>query len=345
MLGYPLWACLSLLYHHGPEVAIESGGIFLVEAFGAYMLGRCLVCSERDFRALSQFIVITVLIVGIFAVAESLTGIQLIRKAFASIFGGSSSGGPSPRYGFHRAYAGFDHPILYGIFASSAVGLAWYTYDNHNHITVRKVMRTIAILIATLASVSSGALAAAAIQVLLIIWDHSTRAFRGRWWILTTVIFVTYSIIDILSNRSGMAVLLSYLTFNMHTAYVRMLIWEWGFYGNVLPNPIFGIGFNEWIRPSWLSASVDNFWLVTMMMYGLPAFGMLAGAALLRLNATCNLLSRANPAVIGWLTTIIGLFVSGCTVHYWNSAFVWFCMLIGCTAWITSPIPAKAFKL
>ena len=74
--------------------------------------------------------------------------------------------------------------------------------------------------------------------------------------------------------------LITYLTFNSGTAYWRLHIWNFGS-AEVWRNPLFGIGLNDWARPSWMwTASVDNFWLLTAMRYGIPAFLLLvAGIA------------------------------------------------------------------
>ena len=77
------------------------------------------------------------------------------------------------------------------------------------------------------------------------------------------------------SNRAPLVVLISYITFSTSTAYNRILIWRYGT-DDVMGSPLFGIGLNDWSRPIWMGSSVDNFWLLWAMRYGLVGFLLLA---------------------------------------------------------------------
>jgi len=89
-----------------------------------------------------------------------------------------------------------------------------------------------------------------------------------------------------------------------------------------------------------MSDSMDNFWLVTAVRYGLPALAFLLGAIVLlairqaRASAHDVELNRHRMA---WLAIIIGFAISGITVHFWNSLFAYFFFLIGSGAWLTQP--------
>ena len=67
-----------------------------------------------------------------------------------------------------------------------------------------------------------------------------------------------YIVVDMLSNRTPFEVLISYGTFNQATAYNRVHIWNYGMQ-NVMGSPIFGIGLNDWARPSWMQSVVRQF--------------------------------------------------------------------------------------
>ena len=76
---------------------------------------------------------------------------------------------------------------------------------------------------------------------------------------------------------------MSYATFSAHTAYWRSIIFDWGMV-NVWANPIFGLGLNDWVRPRYMvSGSMDNFWLVVAVRYGIPGFALLAAGYLIAL--------------------------------------------------------------
>lgn len=338
IIAYSVWAALALGIHHGFGAGIESGGILIVEAVGAYLIGRACVRSAQQFQALARLIVKVVLIVGAFTLVESVTGNHLIKSTFAAMRGVGFSSDIEPRYGFHRAYGPFDHPILWGVFAASAVGLSWYAAGSANEPLIKKATRTGLVAIAAATSVSAGAMAAMWAQFVIIGWDLLSRGQRHRWKALIACVISGYVVIDWLSNRSGMKVLLSYLTFSPATAYGRLTIWDWGFYENALKHPVFGIGINEWVRPSWMhSISMDNFWLFQMVTYGLPAFVLLAGA-FISMGSHLRRLPRSamcESARLAWATTVIGACVAACTVHYWNQAFVWFCLLLGSPSLLT----------
>ena len=85
---------------------------------------------------------------------------------------------------------------------------------------------------------------------------------------------------------------------------------------------------------------MDNFWLVTAVRYGLPALVFLAAAiitlALRQARANANNV-EVNRHRMAWLAIIIGLAVSGITVHLWNAVFAYFFFLIGTGAWMAYP--------
>ena len=117
-------------------------------------------------------------------------------------------------------------------------------------------------------------------QTGLIGWEVLTRGIRARWRLLSLGCVLAYFSIDLLSNRTPFHVIVTYLTFNVQTGYNRILIWQYGS-AEVLRHPIFGIGLGDWERPAWMSSSMDNFWLVIAVRYGLPAFILICRAVIL----------------------------------------------------------------
>ncbi len=110
-------------------------------------------------------------------------------------------------------------------------------------------------------------------------------------------------------------------------------------------HPFLGIGLGDWTRPVWMSDSMDNFWLLIAMRYGLPAWAMLVGLVLglvvvaARRQGLPETWRRARHA---WAFTLFGIAVAAATVHLWNALFVLFLFLIGAGAWLTdAPLPAR----
>ena len=108
---------------------------------------------------------------------------------------------------------------------------------------------------------------------------------------------------------------------------------------------VFGIGFGDWLRPTWMSDSMDNFWLLTAVRYGLPALLFLAAAiivlALRQVRANAND-AEVNRHRMAWLAITIGIAVSGITVHLWNAVFAYFFFLIGSGAWMAYPAQRRS---
>ena len=328
------WAIITFGLHHGLDVATEAGGIYMIETFGAYCIARILIRDATSFVFFARVLVTTVLFLMPLLVIESVTGQHFIKDLFSKISGQTFSSTLLPRFGFARAYGPFDHPILAGVFCASAIGLAWYAFQPKGDSRIGRFLRTIGVVIATLSSVSSGAAAALNTQVICIVWDRATRGYRHRWKALGAGIIAAYMLIGALSNRTGLKVLLSYLTFSTATAYSRLLIWEYGS-AEVVRHPLFGIGYNEWVRPTWMgSGSMDAFWLVVAVRHGLPAFLLLAGAVLYTVFASRRATGTNSMLQRGWVVSMAGLIVAACTVHFWNQSLVYFCFLSGAGVWM-----------
>jgi len=315
---------VSLSVVQGPEVALESGGVLVLEFLGAYLIGRACVRSMSQFTASVGVLAVLVTLLVPLAVYESVTGHHLIRQVASSMTGSPFYGGVDPRYGFHRAFGPMDHPILWGVVCASLLGMV--TRFPMRFAGFGRSTLAIAVVIGAITSVSSGTVATLMTQFMLLAWARVTNGIKARWWILSAGILGVYIAVDMISNRSGIKVFIHYLTFSAHTAYNRLIIWDYGFYQNVLVHPWFGIGFNVWTRPTWMhSTSMDNFWLVVMVRFGLPAFFLLAGAVL----SALFLSRRAGSLSLGWVISMIGMIVAACTVHFWAHTFVWFGLVLG----------------
>lgn len=331
LLSYSFWIVLALTVHLGFFEGLKSGGILVVESFGAYLLARSFIRTEFDFGCFVKFLVFVVVCLSLVTIPESLTGKNILRPYLGHLGG---------RLGLTRAFGPFDHPILYGVFCASAVSLAYYVPSRSLlDIGLRNKFRAGWVVIAAFMSISSGALAAVVVQIILMVWKRLTQGVESQWRLFSYLIVVGYFLIDLFSNRTPIKVLLHRLTFSAETAYARLLIWEWGTKYNVAEHPWFGIGFAEWVRAPWMGSTIDNYWLVNMVRYGLPSFFLLAAAGLLLLFAVkqnSRLSESAKLMRTGWGFAMIGFIVAGCTVHFWNSLHVWFFFLLGSGAWMAS---------
>jgi hypothetical protein len=337
-----VWGTLALTINHGVETAWQPSGILLIETFGAYLLARRLIRSQEDFRTMVRVLFWTICALLPFAAIESLTGRAILIEAldgFATVIGKTDM---DPRHGWYRAQVAFEHPILYGVFCASGIGLTYYVMGPGRS-TVRGLFRVAPVTLAAMFSVSAGAAAMIVSQFGLGAWHRITQNLRHRWGLLGVLFIAAYVVIDLLSSRTPFHVLVTYLTFSAETGYSRILIWNWGI-AEIIRYPVFGIGLGEWERPLWKSGSMDNFWLVIAVRYGVPAFLLLAGAVALIMRA----LGRADfgdermrACRAGLLITLAGLLIAGCTVHFWNAIYVWFMFLIGSGVWMLDEASMK----
>jgi len=222
--GILVFATLSI--HHGLMQGIQSGGIYFIEATGAYLLARCFIRDAASFRAMVALISCIVLGMAVFTVPESLTGTHFIREAARDAFGGPPLAIIKDRLSLTRAFGPFEHPILYGVFCATVFSLSIYVLTYRTNESWRTILRSGIIVLATAASISAGAFVALLVQLSLVIWERLTRLIAKRWLILGCLLVMAWIMVDIVSNRSPIPVALNYITFNPTTAYNRMLIWD-----------------------------------------------------------------------------------------------------------------------
>src|SRR5690606_18571294 len=125
-----------------------------------------------------------------------------------------------------RAFGPFEHPILYGTFCASLLGISWYALKGRMS-NIGRMLRCGAIGAAVFFSLSSGPLTALTVQMGLIAWNRVMRSVRRRWMLLGGLFVAAWLVVDFLSNRTPVHVFITYFTFNVGTAYNRILIWEY----------------------------------------------------------------------------------------------------------------------
>ncbi len=325
-----VWSVIALVINHGAE-GFESGGIYLIEQCAPFFIVIAYCKGIKQLAELVNVMMLSIVFLLTISLPESITGFNWFRTFTDAVFGGSHFH-IEPRFGLDRALATFDHPILNGVVSSSVIGFYYFC---------RSPAYSMIPIIATATSLSSGAIASIMAQGYLCVWEKFVKRKR-RWMLLGVLSAAIYQIADLTSNRSGMMAILSVITFSAHTAYNRYYIWIFGT-ENVKNNPFFGLGFHDWERPSYMSSSMDNFWLVIMVRYGLPALLLYGGAIYLIFSRLLKIKPKdklSRNIKRGWLCGLFGLVISGCTVHYWNAAFIYFNFYLG-IGFVTYTILAK----
>ena len=302
---------------------IANIGSTFVDSLGPYLLARAYIRTERDVAAAVRVLIVATLLIGVFALAESLSGVSL----FGAV--GRSAGA---RFGFYRAAGPFPHAILWGLFGASTFIFATAEAVVGGS-TLRRLAIPLLLAIAVASSVSSSPIAALAIQGLLILWFRFTSDTPKRGFYFLVGCLCAYLFVDLLSNRTPIQVLFSYAALDPATGYMRTLIWQFG-WADFMTSPFIGIGFQNWARPVWMGPSLDAFWLVILLHYGLlGTLPLVMGIAAALRSAVRN----QKPTKVGteprfvfyWIASLVSLIVAGFTVHLWLQNFAEFFFLIG----------------
>lgn len=345
-LLYVTWATLALAVNN-PDRVIQNAGSTGLEFIGGYVLARAYIRNVHQFATLSRYMVYMVTCTLPFALVEMVTGHPIIIELLQKVPFLVPSAVPAlsdPRFGLTRVQVVFAHPIHYGLFCTIAFSLCFVGMKGLMGDSRRIGLALISAFCATL-SLSSGALLAVLLQIMLIGWAWVFRSVRTRWLVLLGLLAFTYLAIDLLSNRTPYKVFLTYATFSSGTAYWRSLILDWGLF-NVGQHPIFGIGLNDWVRaPFMYSPSIDNFWLIVAMRYGVPAFAFIVSGyvwALWRIGLrdfdTDPMIWQYRRA---WMFSFVGLSFTLVTVDVWSTMYSFVFFIFGSGMWFLTATPGE----
>ncbi len=345
LLIYSVWSLVTL-YINSPSQAVSYGGSYVLEVFGSYLLARNFIRTPEQFRAMCRGLFAVLIFSLPFAIYETQTGrapIPIFIGKLPGIFSYGDYYGflSGRRLGLERAQAIFSHPIHYGVFCASLTALAFVAFKGLMG-TSRRLVLTALVCVGVICSVSSGAILPMILQFGLIFWAWIFNRVQARWIILCSLFAFFYAVVDIISNRTAIEVFLEYGTLSPQTADARKQIFEWGMV-NVWKNPFFGIGLNDWERAFWLSSSMDNFWLLSTVRYGIPGFLLLITSYLLVVRAAVWR-DFGDSGVIwqfrrAWVFTQVGMVLTLCTVDIWDTALSFVFFLLGAGAWLVS-VPA-----
>lgn len=336
LLLFWLWGTLSLAIHHGLAAALQSGGITFIETMGAYLLARCYIRTADDFRSVVKFLFWIVIFLLPFGILEATTGRKPLIEFFQLVVDTVPINTDPPRMGLTRVQGPFEHPILFGVCCGSIFAMA-YLVLGYQKTFFQRGIRALPVLFAAFLALSSGPLSAVAIQGMLLSWDRLLKGIQARWKILWASFGTIYVFLSLASNRSVYALAVGHAPlFDQQTAYYRLLIWKYGS-ASVLKHPLFGIGYNEYERESWMVSSIDMFWIIHSVMFGLPAGLMLFlafGSLIYAVSLKKGLDQRTTEYRTAYLICMAGFFIAGWAVHFWNATYVWFVFLLGSGSWI-----------
>lgn len=299
---------------------IDAAGQFTLEVMVSYFLARTFFVNPKQIQRFAVLLTVVIAVLALLAIPEATLKTRFLHEIPRGWTGYYYRISADERYGLLRASSTFEHPILFGLFCSSALSTLWFSTTNVG----RRIVRSGWVVLASFLSLSSSAILICLIQISMIVGERVTRAVKSRDIIFASTIGFLVVLIELTSNRGVGVLIANYLSFSATSGYYRVIQWNVTV-DDVMRNPFFGTNFEDWTRPWWLSDSIDNHWLFTAFSFGLPAV-LFYAAALLTIVVKIQIRRRKlkDPVLsalgLGWLITIFSLFLGGWLVTYFGKA-------------------------
>lgn len=333
IICFALWNGLAIFANHG-MARWEYVGIAIIETLSPYFIARWMIRDAAAFRTFAVWLFVVVAIMLPFSIYQSITNTSLILDIFSNFGQVYKIVQEQPRLGFYRAQGSMPHPILFGLFCSTAFALSWYVLGYGKSLNF-KLSRVGVVVFATITSLSSGAWLAIAVQIGLMSWKTVFAAVKKKWNLLLYLFIGMYAFIEVFSNRSPAQIFAAYLTLKKSTAWNRIHIFTYAS-DDIMRNPLLGIGLKDWTRPRWMVPSVDNFWLLVTMRHGFPSliFLLLVVFFVYRSIGRAQLTGKLASYRFGYLFSLSGFCVAAITVHVWDATFCLFMFMLGAGLWM-----------
>jgi hypothetical protein len=333
ILLYCGWAGVSIIMVHGSSRLIFVISAF-VEIFGGYLVGRTLIRDAEEFRRFFRYIFIGLMCLLPFALIEFLTTRNLLRMGFGMVFEiPPRQPNLYSRLGFFRAQTSFEHPILFGLFCAIVMPVVFFVFRES---LGKRLAAAGTLLFMAFMAISSGPLLTSAVQILMISWDRLLAFLQARWILAAVlgavgafflIVGAQFNVIDFIINN---------LAFGKDSASARVDIFVYGLQ-EVWRHPVFGIGLNEWRRPFWrVHPTVDNFWLLSTMRYGIPSLVFLVGGLALhaaRIMGQAGLDEDERAYRSGYMIGFCGLLIMMCITFIWGNVSTYMMTFLGAGAW------------
>lgn len=330
VLAATFWIAVSLFVTTGGTDAIVSAIAQITDIALVYFFARA---AFSDLRAVRLFLLLLapgLFLVSVITIVESITHRHILQPLLSSLLGVGYNTEYLTRLGLMRAKGPFPHPILAGIFMASFLPLYFMS-------GLRRWPWLLGVVAsaASIFTMSSAALLALVAGGALIAYNWITERIANLTWRMfffgTGMVVL---IIELASNSGAYSVLLRYAALNSASAFNRRLIWRIGS-NNVEKNPWFGIGFNDWDRPVWMSASIDHYWLLLAMQFGVLPPVLILMAVFLAVWSVMRRSTISSPVdrrMLRGLAISMGVFALGAlSVSLWLGIQTWFYMLLAIT--------------
>ncbi|MCX7284555.1 MAG: O-antigen ligase family protein [Novosphingobium sp.] len=330
-----IWMFLATAVHYPIDVALKTGAANAFDFICSYLVGRIYLRTPLEIRRFLFKIGPLVLAAGAILVVESISHQYIFRPLVGVLTGNSPDYALLKmyeiRYGLLRATGPFQHPISAGLFFASLVPL-FVSAD-----LPRRAWVGLVGCLGGIFSLSSAGIGTVFVCFLLGFYDRIQARMRIGWAPVIWGVVIFGVFIEVFSGGGLLKFIIRNVALNPQTGYFRIAIWDYGS-ADVMRHPWFGIGyFESYSRPKWMHTdSVDNYWLLLALRYGVPCVVTLILACLL---AAVNVGRSRQRAELGSLTgrrmatgvclSIVVIYASVLSVAVWGAELAWLTMLLG----------------
>jgi hypothetical protein len=324
------WMVAASLISAGTSSLSSAGGDAL-DFLGGYLIARAFVFGRPALDTFVRVLSVFTFIVIILAMADSFSGRLIVHEKIGAIVNASQLPREGLRNGLVRAASTFDHEILFGVFC--AVTAAIFLYWEKS--LLRRSLAAGLCFLGCILSLSSGAFMAFAMILAAFTYDQLMRRYQWRWsalWMVTGA--VAFAFFVLLENPLGW--ILSHLTLDPQTGWIRMMIWEEASHYIAL-SPITGYAY-QLLNNDTVDRSVDSIWLLYSLRFGIPMSILLfltnvtaffPGKRESVSGANDVYMDRMRPA---FTIVIVAFMFAGLTVHFWNYMLMFWGVCIGIRA-------------
>ena len=319
-----VWVALSNIVRRGGD-GIEPSVIYFLEVWVGYLIGRNAITSIAVFKRYIENYLLLLLIVVPFAIYESQTGHRILHvwaSKLSGVYAEHYLGPDYFRYGVHRSSTIFSHPILYSVCAS-----VLFTYViSKAYGGAKKALYSIAVVTSLLTAMTSAGFLMVFLAIILIVIERLSKTINIlKPMILYGGAFMLV-VIELLSDRGAVKFIMSSLALNPQTAYMRYAQYEYS-KDDIMANPLWGTG-GEWTRPLGIPGSIDNYWIVMALQFGLFNLVMMV-LFWVGLARGLYVIRNASSYFFYAYVSMTALGIAALTVHFFDRAQILAYMLLG----------------
>lgn len=257
---------ISKLMSATPERSVEAIGRLLLISLIPYFAGRFIATDPTRMRRVLKLLVSLAAVMAVLSLFESLFRFNIHSMIWPFEYRPHHE----QRLGLTRAHGWTSHAIMFGLVNASLIPIVAVAYKEKLGIVGRwPLFKLGALLLGCFLSLSTGAWAPAALAVGFLVWDYySPMSNRSRWVLTFMVLVLGYFILEMLSNRPLMRIIMM----NFHISSADAWHYRWRLYERVyevMPGHwAWGHGLDTPPEFVGWQRSIDNHFLLVLLTYG-----------------------------------------------------------------------------